>query len=107
MGHASRIPKHHADMQTFLIERAIPAALRVDDAANVGLHCRWATDAYARVGAMWLGGVITEDAMWSLVTAEAAEDLTAYWRSLGIAQADVRLRRVVRPIGPFLAAPPV
>jgi hypothetical protein len=43
--------------------------------------------------------------MFSLVTAEAADDLHRYCRSLGIADADVTLRRVVRPLGPFFAMP--
>jgi hypothetical protein len=92
-------------METYLIQRTIPAALKVEDPENVALHCRWAADAYHGIGAHWLGGVVTEDAMFSLVAAERAQDLTRYWASLGIAEADVVLRRVVRPLGPSFAGP--
>jgi hypothetical protein len=92
-------------MQTFLVERAIPPAFHVEDPAEVAMHARWAVDAYRAVGAFWIGGVVTEDRMWSLVTAEAADDLARYCKSLGIADKDVVVRRVVRPIGPFFAAP--
>jgi hypothetical protein len=90
-------------MDTFLIERTIPAAFHVEDPDNVALHARWAVDAYRKVGAFWLGGVVTEDRMFSLVTAEDAGDLERYWRSLGIDEEDVVLRRVVRPLGPYFA----
>jgi hypothetical protein len=92
-------------MQTFLVQRTIPAALRPEDAQVVAQHCRWAVDAYRSVGAMWMGGVVTEEAMWSLVAVEAAEDLRRYWRMLGIADEDARMQRVTRAIGPFLATP--
>jgi hypothetical protein len=62
-------------------------------------------DAYRDVGAFWIGGVITEDRMWGLVTAEAADDLARYGRSLGIADKDMKVRQIVRPIGPNFAAP--
>ncbi len=90
-------------MQTFLIERTIPARFDPADADQVALHARWALDAYQAAGAAWLGGVVTEDRMFSLVTAEAAEDLQRYRRALGIAEPDLVLRRVVRPLGPFFA----
>ncbi|HEX2816913.1 MAG TPA: hypothetical protein VHN39_10980 [Phenylobacterium sp.] len=92
-------------MNTFLVERTIPAAFHAEDPEQVALHARWAVDAYRDVGAFWIGGVITEDRMWSLVTAEAADDLTRYRQSLGIADQDMTVRRVVRPIGPYFAAP--
>ena len=92
-------------MHTFLVERTIPAAFHVEDPENVALHARWAVEAYRDVGALWLGGVVTEDRMWSLVAAEANDDLRRYCASLGIADEDVRVRRVVRPIGPYFAAP--
>jgi hypothetical protein len=90
-------------MQTFLIERKIPARFDVADPDQVALHGRWAVDAYQAVGAMWLGGVVTEDRMFSLITAEAADDLHRYRQALGIADQDMVLRRVVRPLGPFFA----
>ena len=43
--------------------------------------------------------------MYSLVTAEEEADLQRYRRSLGIADGDLALHRVVRPLGPFLAMP--
>jgi hypothetical protein len=92
-------------MQTFLVERTIPATFDVKDPAQVAMHSRWAVDAYRAVGAFWIGAVVTEDRMWGLVTAEAAEDLVRYGRSLGIADADITVRRVVRALGPYFAAP--
>ena len=92
-------------MKTFLLERTIPPQFDAADPGQVALHARWAVDAYREVGAFWLGGVVTEDAMFSLVTAEEEADLQRYCRSLGIADADVTLRRVVRPLGPFFALP--
>lgn len=90
-------------MQTFLVERTIPPRFDVSDPDMVALHARWAVDAYREVGAMWLGGVVTADAMFSLVTAEAAEDLARYRRSLGIADKDAVVRRVLCPLGPWFA----
>ena len=92
-------------MQTFLIERTIPAAFKPDDPEVVATHCRWATDGYHAIGAHWLGGVVTPDAMWSLVAAEQADDMRRYWAALAIPEADARMRPVVRAIGPFFAAP--
>ena len=90
-------------MKTFLVERTIPPQFDVADPDQVALHARWAVDAYREVGAFWLGGVVTEDRMYSLVTAEEEADLQRYWRSLGIGDGDVALHRVVRPLGPFFA----
>ena len=90
-------------MQTFLVERTIPPRFHVSNPDQVALHARWAVDAYRGLGAFWLGGVVTEDRMFSLVTAEAEDDLRRYSASLGIADADVTLRLVVRPLGPFFA----
>ena len=92
-------------MKTFLVERTIPPRFDAVDPDQVALHARWAADAYREVGAFWLGGVVTEDAMFSLVTAEEEADLQRYCQSLGIADADVTLHRVVRPLGPFFALP--
>jgi hypothetical protein len=92
-------------MDTFLVERTIPPAFHTEDPEQVALHARWATDAYCEVGAFWIGGVITEDRMWSLVTAEAADDLTRYRQSIRVAEQDMIVRRVLRPIGPYFAAP--
>ena len=92
-------------MKTFLVERTIPSRFDVSDPGQVALHARWAVDAYREVGAFWLGGVVTEDRMYSLVTAEEEVDLQRYWRSLSIADSDVALHRVVRPLGPFFAMP--
>jgi hypothetical protein len=92
-------------MHSFLIERTIPPAFDIADPAAVALHCRWAVDAYREVGAMWLGGVVTDDNMVSLVVAEEEADLRRYWASLGIGEDEVRLRRVLRPIGPAYAQP--
>ena len=92
-------------MQTFLVERTIPPAFLHEDPAVLAMHARWATDAYRAVGAFWHGGVITEAAMWSLVSAEAEDDLGRYARSLGIAPDEIVVRRVVRANGPYFAAP--
>lgn len=92
-------------MQTFLVERSIPARFDVTDPDAVALHCRWALDGYAAVGAAWLGGVVTEGGMFSLVAADDAEDLRQHWRALAIGEDEVRLRRVMRPIGPTFALP--
>jgi hypothetical protein len=90
-------------MLTYLMERTIPPRFDSADPDQVALHARWAVDAYREVGAFWLGGVVTEDRMFSLVTAEAQDDLHRYCRGLGIAEQDVTLRRVVRPLGPYFA----
>ena len=90
-------------MLTFLVERKIPAAFQPEDPANLARHARWAVDAYKKVGAFWLGGVVTDDGMFSLVTAEQETDLREYGRLLRIPEGDMVLRRVMRPLGPFLA----
>ena len=90
-------------MQTFILERSIPPRFDPSNADQVALHARWALDAYREAGAVWLGGVVTEDRMFSLVTAEHAADIEGYWRSLGIADSDAKLHKAVRPLGPFLA----
>lgn len=90
-------------MLTYLMERTIPPRFDTTDPNQVALHARWATDAYREVGAFWLGGVVTEDRMFSLVTAEAEGDLRRYCESLGIADQEVTLRRVLRPLGPYFA----
>lgn len=92
-------------MKTFLVERTIPPAFNHQDPAAVALHARWATDAYKAVGAFWLGGVITSERMYSLVTAEQEDDLARYADSLGIGPAEIVVRRVIRPLGPFFAQP--
>ena len=92
-------------MITFLVERVVPPTFRHDDPATVALHARWAVDAYKQVGAFWLGGVVTDNGMFSLVTAEQEADLHAYGRTLGIPDGDMVLRRVIRPLGPFFAQP--
>lgn len=91
-------------MLTYLVERAVPAAFRFEDPETLAAHALRALDGYRSAGASWLGGVITDDGMFSLVAVEQAEDLRRYARSLGIDDADIVLRRVLRPIGPFLAA---
>ena len=90
-------------MQTFLIQRQVPAAFDHDDPAVWAQHCRWATDAYRQVGAFWIGGVVTDDGMFSLVTAEQEADVHEYGRILGFPESDMTLRRVIRPVGPFFA----
>jgi hypothetical protein len=90
-------------MKTFLVERTIPPRFDVADPDQVALHARWAVDAYQAVGAFWLGGVVTEDRMYSLVTAEGEANLQTYRRSLRIADVDMAVHRVVRPLGPFFA----
>ena len=92
-------------MLTFLVERRIPAAFRTDDPENVALHARWAVDAYKKVGAFWLGGLVTDNGMFSLVTVEQEADLLQYGRDLGFPEGDMVLRRVIRPLGPFFAQP--
>ncbi len=90
-------------MLTYLVDRTIPPTFGHGDPAVLARHARRAVDAYRKVDACWLGGLITEDRMYSLVTAERAEDLAAYGRLLGIPEGDMTLRRVIRPLGPFLA----
>jgi hypothetical protein len=90
-------------MLTYLVDRITPLTFAHDDPAVLARHSRRAVDAYRQVGACWLGGVITEDRMYSLVTAERHDDLLAYGRRLGIPDGDMTLRRVIRPLGPFLA----
>jgi hypothetical protein len=92
-------------MQTFLVERTVPAAFRHEDPDTLALHARWATDAYKVVGAFWHGGVVTDAAMWSLVSAESEADLARYAHALNIAAGEIAVRRVVRAIGPYFAAP--
>ena len=90
-------------MLTFLVERTIPPLFDTTDPDQVALHARWAVDAYREVGAFWLGGLVTEDRMYSLVTAERKDDLERYGRSLGIAPSDLTIRQALRPLGPFFA----
>jgi hypothetical protein len=90
-------------MLTYLVDRTIPPTFAHGDPAVLAQHARWAVDAYRQVDVCWLGGVITEDRMYSLVCAERHGDLVAYGRTLGIPQDDMVLRRVIRPLGPFLA----
>ena len=92
-------------MLTFLVERRVPEGFRHEEPETVALHARWAVDAYKKVGAFWMGGVITDNGMFSLVSAEQEEDLQRYGRSLNFAPGDMVLRRVIRPIGPFAAQP--
>jgi hypothetical protein len=92
-------------MQTFLVQRKIPSDFRYEDPENVALHARWGVDAYKRVGAFWIGGVVTDNGMFSLVTAEHEDDVMQYGRILGFPEADMVLRRVIRPLGPFFAQP--
>ena len=92
-------------MKTFLLERTIPPAFRYEDPAVLAEHSRWAVDAYRKVGAMWLGGVITDQGMFSLVTAEAEDDIRSYWKSLNITEDQAKLRTVLGTLGPFHAAP--
>lgn len=90
-------------MLTYLVERAVPAAFATDDPENVALHTRWAADTYQKVGAHWLGGVVTDNGMFSLVTVEQEAALHDYARLLGFDPKETVLRRVVRPLGPWLA----
>jgi hypothetical protein len=92
-------------MLTFFVERKIPAAFRTDDPDNVALHARWAVDTYKKVGAFWIGGVVTDNGMFSVVTAEQEADLHEYGRILGFPEGDMVLRRVIRPLGPYFANP--
>lgn len=41
--------------------------------------------------------------MFSLVSAEQAGDVERYWRALGVADADAKLHKAVRGLGPFVA----
>ena len=92
-------------MKTFLLERTIPPAFRWQDPAVLAEHSRWAVDAYKKVGAMWLGGVITDQNMFSIVTAESEKDIRDYWQSLSITEDQAKLRTVLGTLGPFHAAP--
>ena len=60
---------------------------------------------YKQVGAFWIGGVITDNGMFSLVAAEQEADIHEYGRILGFPEGDMVLRRVIRPVGPFFAQP--
>jgi hypothetical protein len=92
-----------AGMQTFLLERAVPPMFRFEDPAEIARHSRWALDGYQAMGAAWYGGVVTDAGMFSLVSAGSADDLRRYWRSLGVAEGDARLRAVLGVVGPFAA----
>ena len=90
-------------MQTFMMQRTIPPRFDTSDPDQVALHARWAVDAYREVGAFWLGGVITDNGMFSLVTAEREDAVHEYGRRLGFPPGDMVLRRVIRANGPFFA----
>jgi len=92
-------------MQTFLVQRVVPPGFRFEDPDNLALHARWAVDTYRKVGACWLGGVITDDGMFSLVAAEREADLHEYGRLLGFDPREMTLRRVLRMNGPSFAQP--
>lgn len=91
-------------MPTFLLERVVPATFDFNDPDTLARHCRRATDGYLAIGASWLGGVITDQGMFSLVAARSGDDLRRYARGLGVADDEMRLRQVLRPLGPFMAS---
>ncbi len=90
-------------MLTYLVERAVPPAFATGDPENVALHTRWAADTYQKVGAHWLGGVVTDNGMFSLVTVEQEATMHEYARLLGFDPQQTVLRRVILPLGPWLA----
>ena len=92
-------------MLTYFVERVRPAAFRPTDPENLALHCRWAADGYRNVGAFWLGGVVTDDRMFSLVAVDHEDALHRHRTALGFPEAETKLRQVVRMLGPSLAGP--
>ena len=92
-------------MLTYLVQRAIPPAFRFEDPAILSQHARWALDTYRKVGANWLGGLITDDGMFSLVVTEREQDLHEYTRILGFDEREMVLRRVLQMNGPSFAGP--
>ena len=94
-------------MNTFLVERTIPPAFHSRGPRRRSrMHARWAVGCLPRrPSAFWLGGVVTEDRMCSLVTAEAADDLAPLPAvSCGIADAGHRSCAAwCGPIGPYFA----
>lgn len=92
-------------METLLVERVVPPSFAYDEPEQLARQCRLAADAYRKTGCFGLGGVITDDGMYSLVSAESETDLRTYWRSIGVADHEIRLRKVLQPLGPFLATP--
>jgi hypothetical protein len=92
-------------MLTYLVERVRPPAFHPEDPENLALHCRWAADGYQKVGAFWLGGLVTGDRMFSLVAVEHEDALHRCRAALGFPEAETTLRQVVRMLGPSLAKP--
>jgi len=89
---------------TYIVERVIPPAFDISSPDQVALHSRWATDAYAATGVVWLGGVATDKGnMYSLVVADDVDAIKRYCVSLGIAEADYKISEVRTMVGPQMA----
>ena len=90
-------------MPTFILERVVPAGFDASDEEQVALHSRWAADAYAATGIVWLGGVATERTMYSLIVSDSARLVHRYCTYLGLGPDDYIVRPVVGVLGPFVA----
>jgi hypothetical protein len=93
-------------MQTFLIERTISPLFDPSNPDQAALHSRWAVDAYQQVGAVWYGSVVAGGKMFGLVSAQDETAIGRYCEILGIAPADIVVRRVETLLGPTVAMPP-
>ena len=90
-------------MPTFVLERVVPAGFDPADPDQAALHSRWAADAYAATGIVWLGGVATERSMYSLIVADDDALVCRYCEMLGLQAADYVIRPVVGVLGPAVA----
>jgi hypothetical protein len=91
-------------MPIFVLERVTPPTFDVGDPNQVALHSRWAADAYAAAGIVWLGGVAVHDGrMYSLIVAESVDDVERYCRSIGIERSAFKVSEVIATLGPHSA----
>lgn len=90
-------------MPAFVLERVVPLGFDPSDPDQAALHSRWASDAYAANGIVWLGGVATGPNMYSLIVAPDEDHVQSYCSTLGLAEGDFTIRPVTGVLGPFVA----
>ena len=90
-------------MPTFILERVVPAGFDPSDNEQVAMHSRWAADAYAATGIVWLGGVAAERTMYSLIVSDTEKRVRRYCTLIGLAPEDYTIRPVIGVLGPFVA----
>jgi hypothetical protein len=90
-------------MPSYVLERVVPAGFDPSDKDQAALHSRWAADAYAENGIVWLGGVATGSNMYSLIVGKDEEHVHRYCRTLRLSANDYTIHPVTGVLGPFVA----